>query len=312
MHKLASLWGRYRLRIIIGILIFVFIIMLIITINQLLHTQDVTDTNTIVIKDTSKPSESVISGTSVSDEITENNVEIFKEFVEYCNSKNYQSAYNLLTDDCKEELFPDVQTFTSNYCEEVFDEPKTFNMELWYQYTDAYVYRVTYKTDNILETGIINSGSNIEDYVTIIETDNDYKLNISNFIDKVELNNETEVQGIKISIKERIRYKNYERYLVEIQNNTANSILLGEENSYNDICLIDSNGAEYDYMVNDSSLMELEIQPYSKKTVYLSFNKMLNTYRIVDNMRFKNIITNAEEYKVNKENTQRIVIDIAV
>lgn len=313
MKKLIRYWNQNRIKIIITIFIIVFILALIYVINKIIsQVQDNTISNTSGIVDTAKPSESVISGDSVSDEITETNMDVIRNFVEYCNNKEYENAYNLLTEDCKSELFPTLQTFIDNYCNQIFDKEITFSLELWYYSSEVYTYRITYKENNLLETGIVNSGSNREDYITIVKEENGDKLNINNFIRKDQINNETENNEVKITIRERTRFKNYERYLVEIENKTSNTILLSEGTDSNDICLIDTNETEYDCMLNEISLTDLELEPYSRRTISISFYKAYNSYRTVESMMFKNIILDKQSYEVDPNNTTRTSINIVI
>ena len=314
MQKLISFWNQNRVKIVIIGLIIIFIIILIFTINTILST-NTENTNQVTenkIVDISKPTESVITGESISENITENNMKMVGDFVNFCNNKDYQNAYNLLTDDCKNELFQNLQVFINNYCNQVFQKNMTYSLELWYQSNLGYTYRVTYKENNILETGNINPSTNKEDYITIVKTEAGDKLNISNFIGKEEINKETQNEGIRINIKERIRYRTYERNLIEIENNTDNTILLSEGINGNDICLVDTNDTEYNSILNEIAPENLELQPHSKKTILISFNKMYNLYRAIDRVRFKNIILNKDEYNMNNTTARRIGIEIAI
>lgn len=313
MKKLIRYWNQNRIKVIITIFIIVFILVLISVINNIIsQVQDNTMSNTSEIIDTAKPSESVISGDSVSDEVTEANMDIIRDFVEYCNNKEYENAYKLLTEDCKSELFPNLQTFIDNYYNQIFDKKITYSLELWYYSSEVYTYRITYKEDNLLETGIVNSGSNKEDYITVVKEDNGDKLNISNFIGKEKINKEVENKGIKITISERIRFKNYERYIVEIVNNSNNTVLISEGIDSNDICLVDTNETEYDCMLNEISLTDLELEPYSRKNINISFYKSYNSYRAVESMMFKNIILDKQLYEVDPNNATRISINIVI
>ncbi len=314
MQKLISFWNQNRVKIVIIGLIIIFIIILIFTINTILST-NTENTNQVTenkIVDISKPTESVITGESISENITENNMKMVGDFVNFCNNKDYQNAYNLLTDDCKNELFQNLQVFINNYCNQVFQKNMTYSLELWYQSNLGYTYRVTYKENNILETGNINPSTNKEDYITIVKTEAGDKLNISNFIGKEEINKETQNEGIRINIKERIRYRTYERNLIEIENNTDNTILLSKGINGNDICLVDTNDTEYNSILNEIAPENLELQPHSKKTILISFNKMYNLYRAIDRVRFKNIILNKDEYNMNNTTARRIGIEIAI
>ena len=314
MKKLVKYWNQNRIKVIITIFIIVFVIVLINVLNGLMEQvqNNVGETNTNGITDTARPSESVISGDSVSEDVTDENTEIIKTFVDYCNNKDYQNAYNLLTDDCKSELFQDMQSFINYYCNTVFDTNMTYSLELWYYSSEAYTYRITYQENNILETGIVNSSSNKEDYITVIKDENGDKLNINNFIGKDEVNKEVENNGVKVTIKERIRYRTYERYLIEVQNNTSNTILLSDGTNSNDICLLDTNEAEYDCILNEISLTDLEIESNSRKSMYVSFNKSYNSYRVVDSIMFKNIILDKQSYEVDPNNVTKISINIVI
>lgn len=313
MKKLIRYWNQNRIKVIITIFIIVFILVLILVINNIIsQVQDNTISNTSGIVDTAKPSESVISGDSVPDEVTETNMDVIRNFVEYCNNKEYENAYNLLTEDCKNELFPSLQTFIDNYYNQIFDKNITYSLELWYYSSEVYTYRITYKENNLLETGIVNSGSNNEDYITVVKGDNGDKLNISNFIGKEQINKEVENNGVKITIRERIRFKNYERYLIEVENNSNNTILLSGGTDSNDICLIDTNEAEYDCMLNEISLTDLELESNSRRTINISFYKAYNSYRTVESMMFKNIILDKQSYEVDPNNATRTSINIVI
>ena len=92
MNKLIRYWNQNRLKIIITGIIIVFIIILIQTINAILkNTRLEENENKETIVDTSKPSESVITGEKLPEETTDSNVETIKQFVDLCNEKDYQS-----------------------------------------------------------------------------------------------------------------------------------------------------------------------------------------------------------------------------
>src|SRR5699024_659575 len=109
MNRFIRYFNQNRVRIIIAILIVAFIIILIQALNYILR-QSRTDVNyeNSVIEDTSRPSESVITGESLPEETTDNNMNIINQFVDYCNNRDYENAYNLLSQDCKDQLFSTV------------------------------------------------------------------------------------------------------------------------------------------------------------------------------------------------------------
>lgn len=313
MKKLIRYWNQNRLKIIIIGIIIVFIIILIQTINGILErvNTDSNETN-VVIKDTSIPGESVITGEELPEETTNTNVNIIKQFVDYANKKDYKSAYDLLTDECKDELYGTVDLFIQNYCNKIFNTEKTYNLELWQYTTNTYTYRITYTENNLLETGNINSNNNVEDYITIIENSEGYKLNINNFIEKRNINKTQEQDGIQITVNNRYMYTNYEKYSITIKNNTDKNILLNDGSNGNDICLIDNNDSEYDSILNEIPLMNLEINAGMQKTIEVRFYKMYNLYRTIRYINFKNIITDKESYEINNNNVNKLNISIDI
>lgn len=313
MKKLIRYWNQNRLKIIIIGIIIVFIIILIQTINGILErvNTDSNETN-VVIKDTSIPGESVITGEELPEETTNTNVNIIKQFVDYANKKDYKSAYDLLTDECKDELYGTVDLFIQNYCNKIFNTEKTYNLELWQYTTNTYTYRITYTENNLLETGNINSNNNVEDYITIIENSEGYKLNINNFIEKRNINKTQEQDGIQITVNNRYMYTNYEKYSITIKNNTDKNILLNDGSNGNDICLIDNNDSEYDSILNEIPLINLEINAGMQKTIEVRFYKMYNLYRTIRYINFKNIITDKESYELDSNNVSKLNISINI
>ena len=313
MKKLIRYWNQNRLKIIIIGIIIVFIIILIQVINGILEkTKPDPSTEKVVIKDTSKPSESVITGEEVKEEVTENNTNIINSFVDFCNKKDYQSAYNLLSQECKSTVFSTLDSFINNYCNKIKFNNITYNLELWYYTGSTYTYRITYFENNILATGNINSDNNIEDYITIVQEDDGNKLNISSFVDKVNVNKMQNNEGVEITINTRLRYRDYESYNITVKNTTDKTILLSEGNNGNDICLVDGNDVEYDSIINEVPLVNLEIAPGAQKTMDIRFYKMYNLYRTVEKISFKNIIKDREMYIQNVNNVERLKVSIDI
>lgn len=315
MNRFIRFFNQNRIRIIVTILIVVFIILIIQVINYILKQQDdnVVPTEPEIV-DTSRPSESVISGDELPEETTDTNLNVISQFVEYCNNKQYQNAYDLLTQDCKDELFGTLDLFVSNYCNQIFTSPMTYQLELWYAAASTYTYRITYFSDNLLETGNATPTNTKDDYITIISSRDGDKLNINNFVEKEEVNNSTTAEEvpITIAINDRYTYKDYEIYNITISNNTDKTILISDGVNSNDICLVDTNEVEYNSILNEVPLVNLELEPGISKTIEIRFNKMYNLYRTIDHMSFKNIILDKQTYEQNAENAARVSINIDI
>lgn len=315
MNRFIRYWNQNRVRIIITILIIAFIIILIQTINYILGQAQDNETGNrenTTIEDTSRPSESVISGEEIPEETTDTNVNIIQEFVDNCNTGNYENAYGLLTQDCKEEVFTTLDDFVNSYVNAVFNTKKTYQLELWYHSTNTYTYRILYMEDNILQTGSVNNTNNIEDYITIEQTNGETGININGFIEKLEVNNTQTINGIQITINTRARYRSTEKYNITIMNTTDKIITLSDGSNGNDICLVDNNDTEYDCILSEIPVEYLQLAPGERRTLEIRFYKMYNPYRRIRRMSFKNIITDKEQYDASQNEDLKININIDI
>lgn len=294
-NRIIRYFNQNRIKVIITIFVIVFIIILIYTVNSILANREPENTqrNDTII-DSSVPSESVITGETVDTDKTEANTNLIEEFVNYCNNGDYENAYNLLSQDCKDEVFSDIDNFINNYITPIFNTRKIYSLELWYNTSSEYTYRTIYQEDNILSTGVVNSGNNIEDYITVIEDGDNYKLNINGFINKETINKTQDTEGIQITINNRKRYRSYERYSITVTNNTENTIRINDGQNGNDICLVDRNEVEYNSMINEVPISSLELEPGGIRSFDIRFYKIYNLYRTIEGIRFKNIDTNID------------------
>ena len=312
INRFIRYWNQNRKKILITILIVTFSILLIKTINYILgqQTPEITNSVNTLIEDSSIPTESVITGQTLHTETTNINMDIIKKFINFCNSGNYEDAYGLLSNACKEEVFRTVDEFKLNYYDEIFDTEKTYELELWYSNSGDYTYRIIYYENNILSTGQINSSENVEDYITVVREDGNIKVNINGFISKEVINESVTRPEVEITVNERLSYRSYEIYSVTVKNNTDKDIKISDENNSNDICLVDNNQTEYDSVINEIPTIDLQINPYSSKTINIKFNKMYGEYRKIEQMLFKNIMLNIDENGTG--NTSKIDLSIRI
>lgn len=312
INRFIRYWNQNRKKILITILIVTFAILLIKTINYILgqQTPEITNSVNTLIEDSSIPTESVITGQTLHTETTNINMDIIKKFINFCNSGNYEDAYGLLSNACKEEVFRTVDEFKLNYYDEIFDTEKTYELELWYSNSGDYTYRIIYYENNILSTGQINSSENVEDYITVVREDGNIKVNINGFISKEVINESVTRPEVEINVNERLSYRSYEIYSVTVKNNTDKDIKISDENNSNDICLVDNNQTEYDSVINEIPTIDLHINPYSSKTINIKFNKMYGEYRKIEQMLFKNIMLNIDENGTG--NTSKIDLSIRI
>ncbi len=317
VNNFIRYWNQNRKKIIIIIAIIALLIILLRVVNNYLKNAPKPEVNNPLSNQTidkTIPMQSTITGTSVSEEVTKQNIDYIKEFIEYCNQKEYQKAYNLLSEDCKKEYNDNINNFVNQYCNNIFTTSKTYNLELWIANEGKYTYKIKYINDNLLATGGANLNKNIEDYITIVKQADETKLNVNGFICKKELNKTQKYKDVEIVISSKTSYKNYETYEITIKNYTDKTILVSDGKSSKNICLVDQNEVEYAAFLDEVPLENLEIPSKYGRRMTIKFNKIYDIYRIIEKMRFKTIILDKEIYEKNSEdsNLEKMQMEIEI
>lgn len=310
MRNFIRYWNRNRKKIIIVIAIIAFIFILIRILDGYYKNKSINSSSPVI--DMTKPIQSVITGQKVDEEVTDKNMNCIDQFINYENNKEYEKAYSLLTDDCKEEYSNDVNTFINNYCKKVFATKKTYNLELWFSNGDAYTYKIKMYEENMLATGEGNLDKNIEDYITIVKGKDEDKISINGFIRKNNINKSKEVNNIEILIRSKKVYKDYETYNITIRNKTSKDILIGDRKNNKDICLIDKDNIQYSAFLNELSTDSLLLKSGYEKNISINFNKIYDQNRVISKIKFKNIILDSEKYLNNKNNEKIDTLEIGV
>lgn len=209
------------------------------------------ETNNAIIKN-----ESVVTGQKINSTTLKNVNDLIQKFVEECNNGNIEQAYELLSSDCKNVNYKNLQRFKQMYYDKVFGESgnKNITIENWISDT----YRVNFYND-IIETGKI-SDKNTQDYITVVEEEKDLKLNINSFIGVKSINKQQESKGLVFNIISKNIFMDYEEYTINIENKTDNKILLDTQQNPKTIYLEDSKGIKYYASSNEiiSNLLEVK------------------------------------------------------
>lgn len=95
----------------------------------------------------------------------ENSTSLVNNFINFCKNGDIEKAYNLLSKDCKENLYPTEEEFTNKYYNKIFKQKRS--IEIKYDDTKN-VYKIIFNED-ILELGRVDDINKIEDYYKIKE-----------------------------------------------------------------------------------------------------------------------------------------------
>lgn len=237
--------------------------------------------------------QSITSGGTVEKHVDEQVESTIEEFIHFCNEGDTQKAYEMLSNDCKEELYPTLENFTNTYYRRNFNTKKLFSMQSWV--VSSLTYKVTLHED-ILSTGRVED-SVIEDYYTIVQEDGNWKLNIAGFIQKQDLNQVVQNAEITIQLLNKKTYMEYEEYQINVRNETGKTILLDSMETSSGIYLLGSTGAQYSVYTSELEETKLRVQNNDSNILSLKFGKEYNTNRAVESIHFTDIILDAESYQ---------------
>lgn len=237
--------------------------------------------NEITLKD----NKSVITGNQLSTNQT-NKLDVLDEFVEYCNNKQIDKAYNLISDDCKKDVFKTKEEFQRIYYDKIFaGKVKNISVENWVRN----IYKVKFMED-ALSTGIYDAGQNVQDYITIIEDEEDnIKLNINGYIEKEEISESKDAFNLKINVVERNQYMDYEIYEFEITNSSRNTVMLNDIENMNTIYLKDENNLKYYAYMNELSEAQLRVLPGETKKVSIKYYSKYSSTKEITSIVFSEI-----------------------
>ena len=242
---------------------------------------------------------SVITQEKINETVSEESVDLIEDFFKYCNNAQIENAYNLISIECKQELYPTLEDFKVKYYNRIFTEQKSYDDTLWISDYNRNTYRIQIMAD-LLATGK-KDNMPIEDYYTIINEQGEYKLNISSFIGKENINISKIQNGITVNVVCKKMYMNYEVYEVLVQNNTGTNLIFNTKKNTNSIYIQDENELKYIAFLNEIPNNELEISNGSTKTFEIKFNRGYKPTINIERIIFEDINNNRNIEKMELE-----------
>lgn len=292
MNRLTKFYNQNRYIIWLVILIVVAIITLIQILDEFaskkIAKEDDISKNTIITTDINK-NYSVITG----EEIKNNASQIIETFLDYCNNGKIDLAYEILSDDCKEVLYPTIKDFQEKYYNKIFINKKSYVLQAWINTQNTYTYKVDF-VDDMLATGK-PSNKSICDYYTVIKNNDIYELNINKFIEIKNINKSQEKDNIIINIKRKRIYTEHEIYEIEIKNQASGEIKLDDLTKNTTIYLED--GKQEKYYWNSSEFIDEDmlVVEGQTKVIQINFNKWYQPQNQSRKIVFSNIIKKQEK-----------------
>lgn len=316
MKKLLKYWNQNKRKILITVGVIVFIYVCIQIANTIVkkqneqkaqERQNQINTNIGQATDVTKPKDSVLTQTNLSEKKAEENAKLIKEFVQYCNEKKPEQAYQLLSDACKEELYGTANLFAQNYISPIFKTQKTYELELWAEFDGCSTYKITFLEGNALQTGGSTSSNNFVDYITVVKQAEELKLNVSKLINKINYSNKSgSNKNVEVMVNSRVIFMEYESYYLTVKNRTSKTILLNNGKQANNIYLVDTSQIEYASQIYELPTSNLSIPSQYQRKIKIKFHKVYTANNKVRSMQIKGICLDKEQYDANPNSLETI------
>lgn len=277
LRKLRILYHNNKTKIwlILGIIIFVYVIIRMFNAQIKKENEEKINngTNQNFQVTTYLPSSqtSVMTNSSTTKENVKKDTEIIKNFIDFCNDNNIEEAYNLLSQQCKDELYKNINDFYNKYYKNIFNEKRSYDIENWASSKNI-TYKVKYLND-IMSSGTVND-EYIEEYITVVTENNEKKLNINQFIGKEELNLKMETDNLNITVVNKYVYYDYEEYEIIFENNTDKNIILDTKENTESVYIEDTKDVKYTWFGNEVPNSYLNLNSGESKRLRLKFNEI--------------------------------------
>lgn len=226
-----------------------------------------------------KPHESVMGNGDVPEKLRDPISELIGKFVENCNNKNYEAAYNLLSKECRNNIYPDIEDFKL-YVNYVFPTNKIYNIQNFSNKDNKYIYTVTI-LDDILATGFNNEDEMeyYEEKYVITDNNGELQLSIREYIGSENLTYMYEDDYMKIKIESVDKKYDNVTYNFSIANKSDKTIVYSDYTADYEIALDTSKGTKrkVDEVLEPVILEEGETKNYSAKyTIFFDEDTEIN------------------------------------
>ena len=239
--------------------------------------------------------------------------ETIDTYFNYCNNKQYEEAYQMVSDDCKRIYFPTLEDF-KEYIDIVFDENKIYYLQNFSNYNGTYIYRMRIMED-LMATGLTNKDNLYfyEEKIALKEVDDKISLSLRQYITSENIEEIYEDDYVKITVKSKDVFYEQEIYNIEVKNKTSKTVVLADSQESNEIILqvgSEMRGTDVDnlYVV----IYPEETQEYSLAFTKFYDEENLSVGLIFNAVRVLNQYSGFEELKDYELNTAEALYSIEI
>lgn len=224
---------------------------------------------------------------------------LINDFFEYCNNREYENAYNLLSSEYKSIYCPNIEDF-KEYVNNNFESKKIYNIQNYSNLNKTYVYNVRILND-ILASGTTDEYTYSEDKFVVKEEDGILKLALNGYCGTEDVNILAESDYLNIRIlKKEVTYDQV-TYTVEFKNKSQYFIVLEDGTEESEISLKVVDEKRKEQSADGSNLILL---PKVTETRELTFTKFFYDGQTASSLDF-DAIRVLPVYSGKKENAEK-------
>ena len=153
--------------------------------------------------------------------------EFIEKYVGYCNNRNYVAAYNMISDDCKENFFGNDYDSFVKYVSQKFNSTKRYDLQDYSNVNGKYIYNVKI-FDDYLATGLTGQSFRYQEEKITVSYDENKNIvfAVGNYVESEKLNYMASNDYLKAEVKSVMKKYSFVVYTLKFTNRTNNTIVI--------------------------------------------------------------------------------------
>lgn len=218
------------------VIVVIFVWLLIFTLNQYLKRRNTTENK---IEKTYNPDTPVMTmdSDSIPNKYKSTMRDTIDKYFNYCKSGDYENAFNMLTDECKDYLYENnVENFKKYYARFFDNDSKTYYIQNYSNFDGYYIYDL-YILDDIEVTGATNGNGEKKEKITLTKVNNEFKISNNGYIGNKKIGVCAEDENMKVEVTSKDISYEREGYNITVTNKTDKYLLISDGSFKNEVTL---------------------------------------------------------------------------
>ena len=214
-------------------------------------------------------------------------------FFKYCNAKQYEKAYEMLSDSCKEYVYNTSIEEFKKYVDGVYTSSKIYNIQNYSNLKNIYIYDMNI-LDDIESTGTTGGYNVYQEKVAVIRENSQFKIANQGFIKTEFLDANAEDDKMKVKVNSKDISYSKEGYNFEITNKTDKYIVISDGQNSKEVTL---NLGDQLRSATNLVGINIVIPPNSTMTATAIFDKFCDDNKKVSEINF-NYVRVIDKYNI--------------